>query len=517
MKPNPSLRRRLLVMLLSTILTVWVVVLVLVYSTAQHEVEEVFDADMARSARILQTLLLHEIREEREVLSKVREVRQELGEEAMRSYPRLRRILREAVEEEDRERVELVAMAQDAGRPSRTGLTFIARHGDGNMMTSDPTAASFPKVPDGYSGLRLRGEAWRVYSLTDAETGLSVQVGEREAFRAGLVRHITRNTLMPLLVALPVLGIAVWILVGRALLPLQRVAHEVSIRAPDALEPIDDIGTPHEVHSLLAALNKLFGRVGAAIRRERQFTSDAAHELRTPLAALKTHLQVAHNQSEEHGTRDHLEQALSGVDRATHSLEQLLQLARAGAEETRALLDASVDLREVAVGVVSALSQLAFERGIDLGIDAPTAVKARGDGDALQVLLRNLVDNALRYTPGGGTVTVSVGLDDEGPWLDVADDGPGVSAEERERIFGRFHRGPEEQAKGSSGSGLGLSIVQRIADLHDARITLGDGRGGRGLAVHILFPPPAPRCPTAVPNTAAIPAHHRSGALTRRG
>jgi two-component system sensor histidine kinase QseC len=265
------------------------------------------------------------------------------------------------------------------------------------------------------------------------------------------------------------------------------VAREVSKREPDALHPIDGADTPSEVHALLTALNKLFERLASAMRRERQFTADASHELRTPLAALKTHLQVARAQSAEPATRASLDQALEGVDRATHSVEQLLVLARADAAQTRAMVDTPVDLREIASAVVSRLSQQAVERDIDLGLDAAEAISVRGDATALQLLARNLVDNAVRYTPPGGTVTVKVTRDAQSASLEVADDGVGVPIEERPKIFNRFHRGSGEQALGADGSGLGLAIVKRIADLHGARIVLGEGLNGRGLRVRLEF------------------------------
>lgn len=482
MSAQRSIRRRLLAMLIFTILLVWLLVIVLVYRTALHEVEEVFDADLARSAHILQSLLLHEVEEEQGMTDKVRAVVDEIGVEGIRSYPQLAAILREYLGDEDKGKFEIVGTTGDA-TPA-----FVARYGDGTLMMRDRSAPDIPPAPEGYADMELDGQSWRIFSLAEAQTGFVVQVGEKRAVRAELVGYITRNTLTPLLLALPVLGVLIWMVVGRALAPLQRIAHEVSIRAPDALDRIDESDAPREIHGLLTALNKLFGRVRSTIARERQFTADAAHELRTPLAGLKTHLQVARGQSAEPATRASLDRALEGVDRATHSVEQLLMLARADAAQTRALVNATVDLREVAAGVVSSLSQQAFDRNIDLGLDAPGAASVRGDATALQLMLRNLVDNAVRYTPVGGVVTVSVGAGPDGSRVEVVDDGPGVPVAERENIFDRFHRGAGEQAVGANGSGLGLSIVKRVAELHGARITLGEGAGGRGLRVSVRFP-----------------------------
>lgn len=491
MSSHLSIRRRLLGMLLSAILLVWLVVLLLVYRSAEHEVEEVFDADLARSARILQALLLHEVEEEGEMTGRVHEVMAELGPQGLSSYPKLAAALRdylaEEVAKEANERLEMVSAAQQAGHKYGAGLIFVARYADGGLMMRDSAAPEIPAAADGYADMVLNDEIWRIYSLTEPRTGFMVQVGEKQAFRLELVHYITRNTLMPLMLALPVLGVLIWAVVGHALAPLQRLAREVATREPDALHPIEGADTPSEVRALLAALNKLFERLASALLRERQLTADASHELRTPLAALKTHLQVARAQSEEPATRASLDQALDGVDRATHSVEQLLVLARADAAQTRAMVDTPVDLREIASAVVSGLSQQAVKRDIDLGLDAAAGISIRGDATALQLLIRNLVDNAVRYTPPGGTVTVSVARGEQSASLEVADNGVGVPVEERPKIFNRFHRGSGEQAIGADGSGLGLAIVKRIADLHGARIVLGAGLNGRGLRVRLEF------------------------------
>ncbi len=495
MKGGPSIRRRLLVMLISSLVLVWLLSIALVHRVAEHEVEEVFDANLARSARVLQTLLLHEIEEEAAAAANARDVTSELGNEGLVRYPRLAAILAEHQSARELELLELCQAEAGPDHPYGSGLAFVARYADGSVMLRERGAPDLPPAAIGFIDLLLGAEQWRVFGLRDAATGLTVHVGEKVAFRAELVRYITRNTLLPMLFAMPLLTILVWVLVGRGLRPLQQVAAEVAARAPGALDPIHGDKVPQEIHGLLTALNRLFGRVAAAMERERRFTADAAHELRTPLAAMKTHLQVARNRSAEPATQSSLEQALAGVDRATHSVEQLLLLARADARQASELMTSTVDLRQVAVDAASALSQRAVERGIDLGVEPGAAVPIRGDETALRLLLRNLVDNAVRYTPTGGMVTVSTGTDADGPWLRVADDGPGVPADERGRMFDRFYRGAREPWGDGGGSGLGLSIVQRIAELHQARVLLGDGIAGRGLGVSVRFPPPGVATP----------------------
>ena len=482
-----SLRLRLIAMLVPAILLVWLIVLLLVYLAAKHEIEEVFDADLARNARILQTLLLHEVEEEKEIELKVHKVMEEIGSEGIASYPYLATLLDEYLVEAGKEQIELAEAARGAGRQYTSGPVFIARYRDGTVMMRDASVPDIPLSADGYVDIQQGGQAWRTFSLTEKMSGLVVQVAEDLVIRRELVGYITRNTLTPLLLALPIIGIIIWAVVGQALSSLQRVARSVSMRTPDAIEPINAEGAPSEIESLLIALNDLFRRVGAAIKRERQFTADAAHELRTPLAALKTHLQVARTQSSEAKTQHSLDQALDGVDRATHSVEQLLLLARADAAQARAMVNAPVNLRDIVVQVVSAFSQQAIDRDIDLGVEVPGDILVPGDAAALQMMLRNLVDNAVRYTPSGGEVTVSIGAKDNSRWIEVMDNGVGVAVDERENILHRFHRGEREQAMGATGSGLGLSIVQRIADLHGARIQITDGLNGQGLSVKVIF------------------------------
>ncbi|MCB1758540.1 MAG: sensor histidine kinase N-terminal domain-containing protein [Gammaproteobacteria bacterium] len=488
MSARSSLRLRLIAMLLSAVLVVWLAVAVLVYFAAGHEVEEVFDANLAQSAHILRALVLHEIEEEGEMAAKVREVVAELGQQGAAAYPRLSALLQEYLAQGGKEQISLVDAVEDVGHRYVSGSVFIVRHRDGSIMMRGGAAPDIPLLEDGYLDVEHNGENWRVFQLTGSNSGLTVQVGERREMRLELVGYITRNTLMPLILALPLIGILIWVIVGKALASLQRVATSVSRRSPEALEPIDERDSPREIESLLSALNSLFERVAAAITRERDFTADAAHELRTPLAALKTHLQVARSQSSERTTQRSLDQALEGVDRATHSVEQMLALARADAMAKERVLKTKVDLRDLAIEVVSLFSQQAVDRQIDLGVEAPAGVQLLGDAAGLQMLLRNLVDNALRYTNPGGEVTIMVIGDAGGARLEVVDSGIGVAPAEREKIFRRFHRSPDVQASSVKGSGLGLSIVQRIADLHGAGITVGDGLDGRGLRIRIDFP-----------------------------
>jgi two-component system OmpR family sensor kinase len=278
----------------------------------------------------------------------------------------------------------------------------------------------------------------------------------------------------------------IWVAVGHALEPLRRLTAQVKARRVNALDALPAEQLPDEVLPLVLALNDLLGRLRAALARERAFMADAAHELRTPLTAL--HLQMgmlAHAAGE--AEREAAMSTLSaGVQRAIRLVEQMLALAR---QEPRAESQpVPVRLDELAREIVAELVPLADAGRIDLGVAAAQPTVVSGDSDALRTLLRNLVDNAVRYTPAGGRVDVTVESDPEGSRLTVSDDGPGIPPEERARVFDRFYRRAGTEPPGS---GLGLAIVKAIADAHGATASLADGPSGKGLAVSVRFSAPA--------------------------
>jgi two-component system OmpR family sensor kinase len=282
------------------------------------------------------------------------------------------------------------------------------------------------------------------------------------------------------------LGLLVWFAVGRALQPLQRLAKAVKARRVNALEPLSDERLPEEVGPLVSALNDLLGRLTAALDRERAFMADAAHELRTPLTALHLQLGTLARAGTEAERGEAMGKLSEGVQRAIRLVEQMLALARqeprAEPARTRFALD------ELAREVVAELVPLADARQIDLGISEAQSVLVRGEREAVATLIRNLVDNSVRYTPAGGRVDVSVERSAATPSqavIKVMDNGPGIAPEERARVFDRFYRRPGTR---SPGSGLGLAIVRAIAAAHGAAVELGESAAGRGLAVTVSFP-----------------------------
>ncbi|HNQ03302.1 MAG TPA: ATP-binding protein [Thiobacillaceae bacterium] len=334
----------------------------------------------------------------------------------------------------------------------------------------------------GYTTLNTAEGRWRVYS--EQIRGRVVQVAQPMAVREGLALEMALRVMLPWLGMVPLLVALVWFAIGRGLAVLGAVTQAVDARNPDSLEPLRLAWVPDELRPLVAALDALLARLAQALEAQRTFTADAAHELRTPLAALQLQTQMLARSRNEEERQQALGRLQGGLQRATHVVEQLLTLARQedGAPAPRE----NVDLHALAVGVIAERAPLARARGIDLGLaSGETTASIPGDARALHILLANLVDNALRFTPPGGQVDVDVGRGREGAWLAVRDTGPGIRTADRERVFDRFFRGTA--ATDQAGSGLGLAIVQRIAQRHGARLVLEDAMPGPGLRVSVVF------------------------------
>ena len=301
--------------------------------------------------------------------------------------------------------------------------------------------------------------------------------------------EIAGQLLMPMLVALPALALLLLIAIGFALAPLRQLARDVSARAPERLEPLPIDTLPAEVAPLVTRLNSLFADIVRALDNERRFTADAAHELRTPLAALKAQAQVA-LASVDAAQRQHaLNQILVGCDRATHLVAQLLTLARLDAGTPQTMQD--IALRAIAEEVLASSAGDAIERHCELMLHDGNA-RVRGDPLLVQALLRNLVDNALRH--GGGTqIEVSITQRNGQAVLCVSDDGRGIAADERGRVLQRFYRSASADPGNTAlhqapGSGLGLSIVSRIVELHGGKLEINSPAAGNGVSVLVHLP-----------------------------
>ena len=349
------------------------------------------------------------------------------------------------------------------------------------LYFSRPTATLPQFAQLGFTTVSTPDGEWRVFSL--AVRNNVVQVAQPMEVRRALAAGMALRTIAPLLALLPVVGVLIWFTVGRGLRPLNRVAGEVGERSPAALQPIAEAGLPDEARPLVIALNDLLGRLARALETQRAFVADAAHELRTPLTALQLQVQLAERARTDPERAAAFARLGEGLRRAGHLVEQLLTLARQEPQAaTRALERVALD--EVARQVVAEHVLLAEDKSIDLGVSRAEAVAIDGDPDALRVMLGNLVDNAIRYTPAGGKVDVGVASEQGHALLSVADTGPGIPQQDYGRVFDRFYR---REGSGVSGSGLGLAIVKNIAERHKAAVTLAPTQGDTGLVVTVRF------------------------------
>jgi two-component system OmpR family sensor kinase len=374
------------------------------------------------------------------------------------------------------------------------------------IYRSHPHVPLAPSAQLGFSTEHTRLGDWRVYGAMIGEN--VVQLAQPVSMRDQLAVMIAWHTLWPLVALLPFLGLTVWLVVGHGLAPLARLTQALEKRHPDGLQALPLRGLPREVMPLVQALNALLGRLTQVLDTQKTFIADAAHELRTPLAAVQIQAQLV-ARAQDAATRDEaIADLQAGVARATRLTGQLLTLARA--EPDGHQLEHRVDLRALLTDCVAEHVPLAQQRGVDLGMDMPGQASADidvticGDAEALRAMFGNLLDNATKYTPAGGHVDVGLLIDGGHPVVRIADSGPGIPPAERERVFDRFYRatsaaagantgtGAAHQRTDVKGTGLGLAIVRRVADQHHAAITLGDCAAGGGLQVDVRFCAPDP-------------------------
>ena len=334
----------------------------------------------------------------------------------------------------------------------------------------------------GYADLRLRGEAWRAFGLQTPD-GV-IQIAQPVRVREELARAAAVRVTIPLAFLLPVMIIAVAWSVRRGLLPLQHAAAEIQRRDAHSLTPLGENGLPREIAPLVRELNRLLARLQQAFAAQQAFISDAAHELRSPLTALRLQLQLLDRAPDESAIREARARLGAAVERAIHLAEQLLTLARSDRGESTGGFEA-VDLAAAAAAAITDTHDSALVRQTDLSLDATPHTWVHGDRDAIRILMRNLLDNAVRYTPPHGSVQVRCRSSTEGALLEVTDTGPGIPAADRERVFDRFYRRATVQ---EGGTGLGLAIVKAIAERHGAQVVLAEAPGG-GLRVAVRFPP----------------------------
>ncbi len=441
-----SLQTRLLTTVLTLVLVAWGIAAALAWHETDEEVSDLLDAHLAQTAALLRLQPLDELDEDR---------------------------LNEAPE-------------LDKHQPR---VVFQLWHEDQLLARS----ASAPQEPltqrrkRGFADSQVDGKAWRVFVTQGRESDVRIVVGELQSVRREIVQASLTSILKPMLWAIPLLALGIWWAVRGSVRPLGRLGNAVAARQPQSLESLSTAGVPPEVLPLVTALNELFERMARLLATEQQFTADAAHELRTPIAGIRMQAQVAQGATNAQERATALQATVQGCDRATRLVEQLLQLARLDAEATPDR--SSTPLAEVARHVAADLEATAERRQQRIVLREPMApsVHIPLPEPLARVLLRNLLDNALRYSPEGAEVQLQ--MDDQGDGhgqLSVEDSGPGLTREEQARLGERFFR---VLGTGQSGSGLGWSIIQRIARLHHLQVGTDRSPGLGGLRVTVRWKP----------------------------
>jgi two-component system sensor histidine kinase QseC len=444
-----SLQRRLLVYLLISAPLVWLAAGFASMRFARHEVDELFDTELIRLARQVQVTL--------------------------------------AIPTQGREALLPGAGASGSSGEADVGDLAIAVWArDGRLLLADREGVRLPYEPDaaGFVDLPIAGEAWRVYYLQSFDGAWLVAAGQKAYEREELAFDVTLGQVLPWLAMLPLLLVAMAWGVRRALAPVRQLSEDIASRGADELQPVASAQTPAELQPLVAAMNGLFSRIETTLARERRFTADAAHELRTPLAVLRAQWDVV-RRAEPGAARDEAEAKLGqGMERLDRLVTQMLALSRLEAGSAAPAMQ-EVDWPAVVEQAMSDCLPLAERRRVELACEgleggARPPLPLRGDMALLTVLLRNLLDNAVRYAPAGGTVTLRFGEHA----LEVENDAEPLSDAQLARLGERFYR-PEGQDE--IGSGLGLSIVQRIAALHGMSVRFARRADGRGLRVSVGF------------------------------
>ncbi|NIE61103.1 MULTISPECIES: ATP-binding protein [unclassified Burkholderia] len=358
------------------------------------------------------------------------------------------------------------------------------------VYSTDRDSKLPPPEQKGIASVDVGGQPWRTY-VTE-RGGTTIRLAQARHARWEAIAAIAVHLLWPVFSMLPLLAIGLWFGIGAGLRPLRTIASGLKRRNANNLEPVDVGSMPNEVRPLAEAINDLLARLDRSFTLQRHFIADAAHELRTPIMGLSIQSQLLRRAATAEEREHILAQIHAGTTRLGHLAEQLLTLARLEPDaQAAASASAPVDLAALCRSVVSDRTRVADAHRIDLGAIVSTPVMTSGNADTLRVLLNNLVDNAVRYAGDGARVDVSARIDGTTPVLEVADDGPGIPEAERNDVWERFYRGEGAQAVTSSGSGLGLSIVKRIAEQHRATVALSTTHGGRGLTVTVRFPLPA--------------------------
>ncbi len=371
--------------------------------------------------------------------------------------------------------------------PDSTEIVTATWTREGTMVYSSDPRVHMPFLrTEALTRLDVGNEPWVVY--TDVSPNGIAQAAQRLAARQDAALEAVSKVVVPIVAMALFVGVLVVFALRRGLRPLDQAARDVAARSAVSLAPMPTEGIPQEIFPLVHAINVLMEKLADSLSLQRRFLADAAHELRTPVTALRLQVQLLERAADESSRSEAIAELDRGVKRSAHLVEQLMQIARSEPDAQPVRIE-SIELDALVRTVVGSMSAQAEDKHIDLGAQVHEEVRVDGDMQTLTVLLNNLVENALRYTPAGGTVDVGARWRDRHAELFVADNGPGIPASEHFRVFDRFYRGAQQatRATGAGGSGLGLAIVRAIAERHGAQVSLHTPAMGHGLEVRVAF------------------------------
>lgn len=455
-----SIKQRLLITLLLIVTVTWFSIALINYNDSRKEIETLFDAHLVQSAKVLLSMVDQELYEDSGITAEDKNENHDTD-----SLNEIERHLYKHKYEK------LLAFQINIKRDK---FSF-------NSVEAPDQPLSDGK--DGFLNRNINGTEWRVFTLHDPANIITVKVAEPHSVRADLIDAIALHLLIPLIVGLPIISLLIWYIVGVVLRPLNRIAEEIQQRNSNQLDLVSEYSTPYEIRPIINALNRLFYRLSKVMKTEKQFTANAAHELRTPLAGLKAQIQTALLTQDETRRQHAMQNLLKGIDKMTRTVEQLLDLARSEPGGTPLEFE-HCNLTTLIEDALAEISTFALSKNITIEYDYNSNIFIFANANSMAILLRNLLDNAIRYTLDGGKVEVRLFEDTSGITVRISDNGPGIDRESKNLIFNRFYRGNQNR---ENGSGLGMAIVRQIALLHNAIIHL-DESTTNGLQVDIFFP-----------------------------
>jgi two-component system sensor histidine kinase QseC len=458
-----SIRHRTLTLIIGLVLAGLAVISVFNWHDSNHEIAEVYDAQLAQNARLLQGVMRMPL----------------ASKEHAELYQAFNKALGEAAPRVD-------------GHPYESKIAFQVWNRQGEVLVHTASAPSFTAPPSepGFSDVvDLNHRHWRAFMLEDKQTDLRIWVGERDDVRSDLVDRILRHTLWPNVLGSLILVALVWLAIGWGLKPLADMAATLRARHSGSLEPLQLTPLPSELEPMQAALNRMLAQIQEVLGRERRFIADAAHEMRTPLAVLRVHAQNLLEAGTEQERRESLAFLISGVDRTSRLVNQLLTMARLEPTAVTPVLH-TIDLTQTVRDSLVQLTPWLLSKNLELAFDVTDRpFKVVADAAALDIALNNLISNAANFSPEHGVITVQLDQTDGFYSLSVEDQGPGIDEAERGRLFERFYSRGNVQ-----GAGLGLTIVNTIATRLGGRITLVNRPEG-GLRATLSIPDGHSRTP----------------------